>query len=87
MNQAGNQNVAVGSKSMFSNADGYDNTALGFNTLEMNVNGYSNVAVGSKVLNNNSSGSFGPGVFAFSGFSLLFYGVLGNGDYQWYGWE
>ena len=43
-------NMAIGSKSLFSNTTGYCNTAIGFKALYANTTGYNNIAGGLQAL-------------------------------------
>jgi len=51
-------NMAIGSKALFANTDGYGNTAIGFNALYSNDQGHCNTANGYNALYNNKDGSF-----------------------------
>lgn len=50
-------NVAVGSKALYTNLEGYHNTAIGYQSLVDNTSGYRNTASGSYALNANTTGN------------------------------
>ncbi|HPT13329.1 MAG TPA: tail fiber domain-containing protein [Bacteroidales bacterium] len=50
------ENTAVGSKSLYSNTNGFSNTAFGYQSLYKNNTGYQNTAIGVKSLYSNTSG-------------------------------
>jgi trimeric autotransporter adhesin len=50
------ENTAVGSKSLYSNTNGFSNTAFGYQSLYKNNTGYQNTAIGAKSLYLNTSG-------------------------------
>ena len=50
---AATANIAVGTKTLFSNTTGYANVAVGTKTLFSNTTGYANVAVGRAALSSN----------------------------------
>ncbi|MBW6499137.1 MAG: tail fiber domain-containing protein [Bacteroidales bacterium] len=50
------QNIAIGSKALFSNTKGYNNTAVGFEGLYSNTTGRTNTAIGYSALNSNTTG-------------------------------
>jgi hypothetical protein len=52
----GNNNIAIGSKTLYSNTHGYSNTAIGDSALLKNGIGFGNVAIGTWSLINNKSG-------------------------------
>jgi trimeric autotransporter adhesin len=52
----GNNNTAVGARSLSSNIEGELNTAVGYDTLFNNTNGNDNTAIGSGALGDNTSG-------------------------------
>lgn len=51
------RNTAIGSKTLYSNTNGYRNTAIGFQTLYSNVTGAYNTAAGSSALLSNIDGN------------------------------
>jgi len=52
------RNTAIGSKSMFSNTEGYSNTANGYLALYANTTGFSNMASGAWALKSNTTGVY-----------------------------
>jgi len=49
-------NIAIGSRSMYSNTTGYQNTALGYTSLYKNTTGFNNIAIGYCASYSNTSG-------------------------------
>ena len=68
------ENVAVGSKSMYSNLLGHGNTAVGFRSLYTNTIGHYNVAIGNGALFNNADGDANTSL----GFAALGYNAAGS---------
>lgn len=66
------RNTAVGSKSMYTNLNGYFNTALGYNTLFFNSTGYINTAVGYNALYRNTGGSSNTAIGASALYNSLY---------------
>lgn len=56
LNNAGNQLVAIGWKSLYSNTTGYSNVAIGTTAMFNNTRGFNNTAVGSDTLFSNTTG-------------------------------
>ena len=65
-NQEGNNNTAVGSKSLLYNGNGYGNTALGSHSMYENGSGFLNVALGYNSLENNTNGDHNLSAGAYS---------------------
>ncbi len=65
-NQEGNNNTAVGSKSLLYNGDGYGNTALGSHSMYENGSGFLNVALGYNSLENITDGDHNLSAGAYS---------------------
>lgn len=70
----GNQNVALGTQSLFSNTTGSGNSAIGFLSLFNNVTGAGNAALGSYAMTDNATGNYNVGV----GLEALQFGVTGS---------
>jgi len=51
------ENVAVGSKALFSNTTGWGNIAIGFAAITNNTTGEENTSVGSRSMANNTTGT------------------------------
>jgi len=66
----GAQNIAVGSKALWSNTTGSDNTAIGYQSLYLNTTGYNNTAVGQGALANLTSGDFNTALGITAGAAL-----------------
>ena len=52
----GEENTAVGSKSLYSNTSGWHNVAIGCNSLYFNTEGSKNTAIGSDAIEDNTTG-------------------------------
>ena len=65
-NNTADWNIALGSKALFSNTDGYYNTATGLNSLYANTSGGKNTATGFVALAGNISGSENTATGAYS---------------------
>src|SRR5438094_2964290 len=70
LNNTGDDNTAIGSQALFSNATGASNTATGFHALLNNTTGTENTANGSGALDYNTTGIFntanGDGALLFN---------------------
>jgi len=75
-------NIAIGSKALFSNTIGTDNTATGFKSLFSNVDGSENTAYGVGSLLSNTAGFSNTAI----GVSALFSNTTGN-DNTATGWQ
>ena len=76
LNNTGDDNTAIGSQALFSNATGFSNTATGALALLNNTTGNNNTGNGLAALNNNTTGSFNTA----NGVGALFFSTIGNGN-------
>jgi hypothetical protein len=67
-NSSGNDDIAIGTQTLFNNTSGSDNIAMGFGALGSNTTGIQNVALGNSALGTNSTANnnFALGYFALS---------------------
>lgn len=72
----GNDNVAVGTNSLFANTIGTYNSCLGNDTMLANTEGSYNTALGISCLNNNTKGNENVGI----GDNALFWNTTGNSN-------
>jgi hypothetical protein len=72
----GQQNTAIGNRSMYFNTTGSFNVAIGKNSLHNSISGVNNTAVGVATIGNNNSGSLNTGI----GFSALNGNTTGNNN-------
>ena len=74
LNNTGDDNTAIGSQALFSNATGFSNTATGSHALLNNTTGNNNMGNGLSALNNNTTGSFNTA----NGVGALFFNTTGS---------